>query len=793
LFAQLTIMGVRAMPGIAAAERDKVSIEGLEQPVEIIVDQWGIPHVYAGTVHDVFFAQGWNAGRERLWQLDLWRKRGLGRLAENFGPAYAAKDRAARLFLYRGDMDAEWAVYGADAKAWTEAFAAGLNAYIAKVLAGEAPLPVEFKLTDTRPEPWDASDVVRIRSHGISNNAEGESIRMRIVSAGGLAADRVRRKLEPDHALALPAGLDLSDIPADLLADYTLATKDVEFAPPGAAPAKAAAPAALVEEAAAGGSNNWAISGSRTATGRPILASDPHRVLVAPSIRYVIHLEAPGYKVMGAGELHLPGVTLGHNGTAAFGITIFPADHADFYVYELNPENPRQYRYDGGWEDMRVVTERIAVKGEADREVELAFTRHGPVLKAEPGRNRAFALRTAWTHPGTSAYFGAARYQMAADWPTFREALKHWGAAPMNFVYADVAGNIAWQPAGFIPRRKGWDGLMGAPGDGRYEWDGFIDQAELPTLLNPERGWIQTANELNVPADHPSIDLGIGYEWADPGRAERIGEVLDANDRMTVAQSAALQVDVVSRSALRALPLLAGLTSPDPNVQRAIDLLTGWDGNETLGSAPAAIAEVWLAKHLGRAVTRRVATPAAAAIIDAATTPSQYAAVDFLQSPGAELGPDPAAARREILLESLGSAVVELTGRLGPDMGAWRWGDLHHAHFIPAAAAFGDTGMKAKLSHGPTPVAGSAFTVASATYRVDDFGMTNGASVRMVMDVGEWDNSLVVNTPGQSGDPDSPHYSDLFPLWAKGEYVPMLWSRGAVEAAAERVIELVPG
>ncbi len=780
------------MPGIAGAERRTVGAAGLAAPVEIVVDQWGIPHIYAGSTHDVFFAQGWNAARERLWQLDLWRKRGFGRLAESFGPQFVAKDRAARLFLYRGDMEAEWAVYGPDAKAWTEAFVEGLNAYVSQVLAGEAPLPVEFKLSGAQPDLWDASDVVRIRSHGISNNAEGESIRMRIASAGSLEADRVRRKLEPDHALSLPEGLDLSDVPADLLADYTLGTKEPEFAHPGAPPAASAAPREMADEAAAGGSNNWAIAGSRTATGRPILASDPHRVLVAPSIRYVVHLEAPGLKVMGAGELHLPGVTLGHNETCAFGITIFPADHADFYVYELNPENPRQYRYDGGWEDMRIVTERIAVKGEAPREVELAFTRHGPVLKNQPEKNRAFALRTAWTHPGTSAYFGAARYQTAADWPTFRAALKHWGAAPMNFVYADVAGNIAWQPAGFIPRRKGWDGLAGAPGDGRYEWDGFVGQEELPTLLNPERGWIQTANELNVPLDHPAIGLGIGYEWADPGRAERIAEVLDAGHALTVADSAALQVDVVSRSALRGTALLKGLTSRDADVRRAIDLLTGWDGAETLESAPAAIAEVWLAKHLGRAIAKRVATPAAAAIINAATTPSQYAAVDYLRSPGDALGPDADAARREILLESLASALAELSERLGPDMAAWRWGDLHHAHFVPAAAAFGDAAMKAKLSHGPAPIPGSAFTVQAATYRMDDFGMTNGASVRMVMDVGEWDNSLVINTPGQSGDPDSPHYSDLFPLWAKGEFVPMLWSRGAVEAAAEQVIELVP-
>jgi penicillin amidase len=778
------------MPGIATAQRRREGAAGLEAPARIIVDQWGIPHIYAGTVHDVFFAQGWNAARERLWQLDLWRKRGLGRLAESFGPAYVAKDRAARLFLYRGDMEAEWAVYGPDAKAWTEAFVAGLNAYVTKVLSGEAPLPVEFTLSETKPDLWDTSDVVRIRSHGISNNAEGESIRMRIASTGDLAADRVRRKLEPDHALALPDGLDLTDVPADLLADYTLGTKETEFVAPGAPPPKPAP--ALADEAAAQGSNNWVIAASRTATGRPILASDPHRVLVAPSIRYIVHLDAPGFAVMGAGEPHLPGVTLGHNDRCAFGITIFPADHADFYVYQLNPENPRQYRYGDGWEDMRVLTERIAVKGEADREVELCFTRHGPVLKSEPERRRAFALRTAWTHPGTAAYFGAARYQTAGDWPTFREALKYWGAAPMNFVYADVTGDIAWQPAGFIPRRKGWDGLAGAPGDGRYEWDGFIQQDELPTLLNPSRGWIQTANELNVPADHPAIGLGLGFEWADPGRAERIAEVLDANDAMTLAQSAALQVDVVSRSALRGTALLKGLTSPDPDVQRAIDLLAGWDGDETLESAPAAIAEVWLSKHLGRAITRRATTPAAAAIIDAATTPSQYAAVTYLQSPGDAFGRDPDAARREILLESLASALGELRARLGPDMAGWRWGDLHHARFVPAAAAFGDAAIKARLSHGPAPIPGSAFTVAAATYRMDDFAMTNGASIRMVMDVGEWDNSLIINTPGQSGDPAGPHYADLFPLWAKGDYVPMLWSRDRVEAAAEQVIELVP-
>ena len=197
---------------------------------------------------------------------------------------------------------------------------------------------------------------------------------------------------------------------------------------------------------------------------------------------------------MGAGELHLPGITIGHNEKIAFGITTFMVDQADLYVYELNPENARQHRYGDGWEDMRIVRETVAIKGEAAREVELAFTRHGPVLKADSKTHRAFALRSTWWEPGASSYFGAARYQTAGDWPTFKAALSHWVGAAMNFVYADVEGTIAWIPAGKIPRRRNWDGLMPVPGDGRYEWGAFLAQDELPSMVNPARGWVASAN-----------------------------------------------------------------------------------------------------------------------------------------------------------------------------------------------------------------------------------------------------------------------------------------------------------
>jgi penicillin amidase len=767
-------------------ERRTVTAAGLEQPVEIVVDRWGIPHIYATNNHDVFFAQGWNAARDRLWQMDLWRKAGLGLLSENFGPDYVAQDRAKRLFLYRGDMQAEWAVYGPDARAWSEAFAAGVNTYVGDVRAGAAPLPVEFTLTKTEPALWDASDIVRIRSHGISNNAESEILRLRVASAGGLEADAVRRKLDPPRKPVIPDGLDIADVPADVLADYTLATKEMAFLTPGAPPAERPL-SELAEEAAAQGSNNWVIAPSRSATGRAMLASDPHRVYLAPSIRYVVHLDAPELKVMGAGELHLPGVTIGHNERIAFAITVFMADQADLYVYELNPENPRQYRYGDGWEDFRFVTELVGVRGEAAREVELAFTRHGPVLKLAPDTHRAYALRTVWTEPGTSAYFGAARYQTAGDWRTFREALSHWGAAPMNFVYADVEGNIGWQPAAFMPRRRNWDALMGAPGDGRYEWDGFASQDELPSLFNPKRGWIGTANEMNIPLDHPAQALNLGFEWADPARMQRIDAVLAANDKVTVEDSAKLQTDVVNLAALRAIGLLGGISSDDAKVQRAVDLLAGWDGAEAVDSAPAAIVEVWITKHLAPTTARRITTEAAARIIGYG---NQYAVVTYLLGPDCVLSP---AERDAVVLASLRSALDELIERLGADMDAWKWGDLHHARFTPPAAVFADEALRRKLTHGPAPMPGSAYTVCAATYGPEDFAMTTGASVRMVCDVGAWDNSLVINTPGQSGDPDSPHYSDLFPLWAKGEYVPMLWSRAAIDQAARQVIELTPG
>lgn len=793
----LAVVGLALLAGAAPAPRAAAApsppagpaiedhrVAGLAAPAEIRVDTWGVPHIYARSARDAFFVQGYNAARDRLWQIDLWRKRGLGLLARDFGPDFAEQDRAARLFLYRGDMKAEWAAYGEGAQSHTVAFVEGINAYVREIRSGRRPLPREFRIAGTQPDLWAPEDVVRIRSHGLTRNVGMEVTRARILCAGGPGADRLFKKLEPDWTPGVPAGLDPCAIPANVLDDYNLATRGVKFD---------AGRRRLAMEAQAPdsqGSNNWTISASRTTTGRAILANDPHRDHGLPSLRYVAHLEAPGLSVIGAGEPALPGVSIGHNGTIAFGLTIFYADQEDLYVYETSPEDPDLYRYRGGWARMEKVKARIEVRGAPAREVELRFTRHGPVIHDDPATHRAFALRSVWAEPGASAYFGSLGYMNATTWPAFRAALANWGSPSENQVYADVDGRIGWVAAGRVPSRPNWDGLLPVPGDGRYEWKGFLTQDELPSKVNPPEGFIATANAMNLPPGYPVAERKVGFEWSNPSRLQRIEEVLGARPRISLEDAMALQTDPTDITSRRLLKLLAPLESSDPLTRTALDLLRGWDGSARADSAAAAVYLIWTGKHLGPAVVRRAAP---ASVQDLLGGGDLAAVMDLLESPGATLGPDPEGTRRTLLLDSLGAAAREARDRMGPDPGGWAWGRLHQAAFTHVLEPLASGADKDGLSVGPAPMAGTSLSPLAATWRPDDFRVVAGASFRMVLDVGAWDQSRFINTPGQSGDVDSPHARDLFPTWVRGGYAPLLYSRKAVEGATERLIRLRPG
>jgi penicillin amidase len=758
-------------------------VPALSAPVEILVDRWGVPHVYAASQDDLFVAQGFNAARDRLFQIDLWRRRGLGLLSEVFGDAYLEHDRAARLFLYRGDMHVEWLAYGSDTKRVTSAFVRGINAFV--TLCRERPdlLPPEFTALGYLPAYWEPADVARIRSHGLFANLEQEVARALTLRDFGPAVEDLRQVREPEHELRVPAGLDLSAIPDDVLHVYRLATTPPPFPHQGEA-----APRGDLD-----GSNNWVIAPSRTATGRPLLANDPHRAVSLPGLRYIAHLAAPGIDVIGAGEPALPGISIGHNGRIAFGLTIFPIDQEDLYVYRTNPADRREYAYRGRWERMELVRETVPVRDGDPIEVDLWFTRHGPVIYSRADHNAAFAVRAAWLEPGMAPYLGSVDYMRASGPDDFVAAMNRWGAPGENQVYAAPDGTIGWRPAGLVPKRPNWDGTLPVPGDGRYEWDGFYDMDELPSVRNPEPGWFATANQQNVPAGYPAVT----YDWSASLRYQRIAEVLAARTGWTVDDCVHLQSDAVSLPARRILTLLTDLASDDPRVTTALGLLRGWDATLSADSAAAALFEVWYRRHLrpavlGLALRRLVPEQRLAEALARIWTPEDLYAdprvdLSLLLSPGDRLGPD--GVLPATLLSTLASAMADIENLLGPDASSWEWGALHRAEpEHPLARLLGERDW---TSAGPAPRGGSGDTVGATPYAAD-FQQTGGATFRLVIDVGSWDESVAMNSPGQSGTPDSPHHSDLFETWSADRAFPLLYSRALVEENLDERITLLP-
>jgi penicillin amidase len=768
---------------------DVIEVKGLSADAEIIIDPWGIPHLRAANLHDLFFTQGFNAARDRLWQIDLWRKRGLGLLAADFGSGYLAQDFASRLFLYRGDMQAEWNAYAPDAEAICTAFTRGINAYIALTQQEPDLLPPEFALMNTKPAEWQAEDVVRIRSHSLTRNALSEILRARILSRADLDTDLLRKLLEPAIVPQAADGIDLGSIPLDIITLFKLGTASVNFSKERlACPIEKAWTwtrvndlGDVLQDLAATGSNNWVIGPEKSASGRPIMANDPHRAHSLPSLRYIVHLSAPDLDVIGAGEPSLPGIHIGHNGHSAFGLTIFYSDQEDVYVYDTDPANPTRYRWQDGWAEMQRVDERFVVRGAPDQILPQNYTKHGPVLFEDKPTNRAYAVRSVWFEPGSSAYFKSIASMRTKTLADYREAMRGWGVPSVNHVYADVTGTFAWVPAGWTPLRAGWDGLLPVPGDGRFEWQGFLDHEKLPRVVSAEKGFFATANEMNLPNDFP---YPVGYEWIDRARTDRIHDRLHALDKISVADSCALQTDPVSHPARR-LAALALAHVDEPIVQT---LFSGWNGSLDAQSAAGALCEIWWTKHLK---PKLLAELVPNADLRALILPGDIESfLRALESPDGRFGSEAERARNALIRETMAEALVDCRQRLGNDHELWQWGRVHHAFFEhPLAAVVPSTRA---WNIGPFSHGGSGTSPMHTGYRPSDFRTMHGASVRIVVDVGDWDQSRCINAPGQSGDPRSPHYRDIAPLWADGQYVPLLYTCAAVDAVATTIIKLKP-
>lgn len=454
-------------------------------------------------------------------------------------------------------------------------------------------------------------------------------------------------------------------------------------------------------------------------------------------------------------------------------------------VYEIDPAVPTRYRYADGWEEMVTLTEVFAVKGHPDQRLDLRFTRHGPVVWEAPGfgaePGRALALRTVFTEPGTAPYMASLKSMRATTWDGFKAAVDSWGAPSVNLIYADASGDFGWQAAGYVPRRDGWRGLVPVAGDGQFEWDGFLTARALPRLDNPATGFAHSANEMNLPVAAQN-GPAIGHEWFEDQRAARIAAVLGARDDHDLASSTALQTDTGSPFAARLIALL-------PQDAPGRDQLAAWDGRSDARSSPALLYEVWLSSHLRPALLARVA---ADPDLRRFLVPGNVPVVTELlegQHPTltARAGLNAPGERDALLRDTLAAALADVTARFGAAPDAWRWGDLHHGWFEHALTALGDS-----FDLGPWPKGGGNTSIMLAHHEASDYRVRIGASVRMVVDVGDWDASLWINAPGQSGMQDSPHLDDLAPLWAEGKYVPLAYSEAAIDALTVATITLLP-
>jgi penicillin amidase len=731
----------------------KIQLEGLAKPVEIRRDQWGVPHIYAQTVEDLFFAQGFVAAQDRLFQIDIWRRTGGGELAEILGERYLERDRFARLVKYRGEMAAEWASYSPDAKLIIESFVRGVNACIRRV--GDR-LPIEFQLLGARPGEWKPEDcLLRIAGLLMTRNAVQEVDRARLVAS--LGPEKAAALLPPDpptkHEASPAFPLDGIDQRVVAALQAAIGTVRYETEP---------------------GSNNWVVDGTLSVTGKPILANDPHRPVVLPSLRYLTHLVGPGWNVIGAGEPALPGVALGHNERVGFGFTIVGIDQQDLYVESTDGANRYQVR--GEWREMRIEREKIRVKGKSEPvEVELKFTLHGPVIYEDPGRKRAYALRWVGAEPGGAGYLGSLALARAQNWKEFVAALERWKVPSENLIYADVDGNIGWVAAGQSPLRKNWSGLLPQPGHtGEREWDGYLPLAEHPQKFNPPEHYIATANHNILPRGYRHQ---LGYDWNPGFRFRRIDEVLRARKKFTIEDFQRLQHDETS---LVARELVAMLKQAPPGAGGEVRrMLENWDCVLDKNSAAAALYELWLRRLTARFIETLPVSPEARQVLDRRMNHRHVFSL---------LAKEPAEKRHGLLLRTLQEAAQEAEQTLGEETESWRWGALHGIR-LRHPLSF-DAERRKLFDLPPVERGGDANTVNNTGG--SSFRQTSGASYRQILDLADWDRSVATSVPGQSGQPGSPHYADLLPLWADGKYFPLAYTRAAVEKYTRNILILEP-
>ncbi|HQY89988.1 penicillin acylase family protein [Caldilinea sp.] len=752
-----------------------VRVTGTDGSVEIVRDEAGVPHIFAATDHDAYYGLGYVHAQDRLWQMEMNRRIGAGRLSEILGEATLSIDKFQRTLGYYRAALRDLEIIEPRSRQALEAYAAGVNQWLSE---GHT-LPPEFILLGVTPEPWQPADSLvwqKMMSWDLGGNYDLELLHQQLAQALGPAR---AAQLLPDYPAA---GVRiLADIPFDASAAVALLeidrTLESDFGRGGRE----------------SGSNNWVIAGSRTETGMPILADDPHLGTSIPSIWYLAEMQGDALHAIGATFPGSPAIVIGHNEHVAWGVTNVGPDVQDLYVERVNPANPNQYEVDGAWQAMTVAEELIVVDGE-DEPLRWAArsTRHGPLISDVSDTGLPLALQWTALQPDDATIDAFLGLNYAADWEEFVTALEKFVTPSQNFVYADGTGNIGYYAPGNIPIRvAGHDGTLPVPGwASEYEWQGFIPFTELPHAYNPPQGYIATANNRVVDDAYPYL---LSTDWAPPYRAERIVELIEQmssnGDTISLDDVAAMQADRTSTQVRALLPFLLTVTPADARQQQAIDLLQHFDGEMRMESAAAAIYQAWML-HLERAMFEDDLR--ATLFAEMSTRANSLFLTNALNDPaqGAVWCDNVLSAPVESCTETaqlaLDKALDDLSERMGNDMNAWRWDRIHITQY--PHNPFSQVSYLKWLFHRTIANGGDRYTVNVAPVNLDDpYVQTHSPGYRHIVDLSDMANSRFMITTGLSGNVLSPHYDDLIRLHRDVAYLPMLFGQERVSGDVLRL------
>ncbi|MBH0169902.1 penicillin acylase family protein [Fictibacillus sp. 18YEL24] len=724
-----------------------IPLIGLQARVDVYRDSDGVPHIEAESMKDLFMAQGFVTAQDRMFQMDLSRRQASGKLSEVIGEKTLTRDKFFRTLGLRRAAEASYDEYSKEMKQYLSWYADGVNAYMDQAKKDNT-LPIEFLLVGYEPEKWTPVDSLVIGKYmafDLGGHWEGQAFRYYLTET-----------FSKEKALDLFPGYP-KDAPT-ILED--LQTEGIDF-----------------EKSFAGsvipnyhnGSNNWVVAGDKTKSGKPLLANDPHLSLGTPSIWYQAHLKAPDYEVSGVIFAGIPGIIVGHNKTIAWGVTNVGPDVQELYIEKRNPKNSYEFQYLANWEKADVVKERIKVKDKVDVDHEVVITRHGPIISEFAHHDKpGTALSLKWTALQPSKELEAViLMNRSKNWTQFEKALQSFHTPAQNFVFASTDGTIAYKANGLIPVRKQEYTSLPVPGwTDQYEWEGYIPWDELPTSVNPEKGYIATANN-KVTAD--SYPYHISDTFAQPYRQQRIVEVLEGKEKLTAKDMQSLQFDQKNKQAEEMLPIFMQQVMKKPlndKEKKVISLLKKWNHSDSKDSAAPLIFHIWMS-HFSDELFKEEISEEMLKMFD-----GREQVVDELIRKANAGDPGPwireNGGLEKVTQRSFESMITFLSEKFGDDSSKWKWGDFHTLTFEHPLAAIKPLHL---LFNPPTQsMGGSRVTVGVAGWDRETGNITHGGAWRMVIDMSDTSRSYHVVGPGQSGHVLSPWYEDQVEDWATGKY-----------------------